>query len=188
MPRLFVLSAVLRLVFEPETSFTPETPPQRRSDTQLTHGCSRLSWNELLRLAEVHTEGARKCLERFVVDGFKGEEGLLAKILLEEWEKDPNQEGALQVPRPLHEDSNCMRVPEIAAEIEAIRPRFVNFEVWVNRQGQARWARVVSRLPSKPVPLYEKCELEFALRQRYRPAWKGRRFVAQKLSFFAHWR
>ncbi len=184
MSQRFVLCGLLALVFQLGDSTVSERQSSHaKPRTALRRGCAQLSWNELLWIAEIHSEGARKCLERFLAEEPKSVEGLLAAVLLEEWEKDPDREGELQVPRPLQQDSNCLRSPQIKREIETVKPHSIEFEVWVNRHGQARWARVVYRFPSIPAPLFEKCELEFALQQKYRPAWKGHRFVAHEFTF-----
>lgn len=145
-----------------------------------------MTWDEILRLAERHTPGARNCLERFVGKNPGGNIELLARALLEEWHHDPSQVGELQVPRPLGPDFNCFQVPGVEEELATIRPSFIEFEVFVNERGDATGARVVCRDTQKPAEKYERCELESALRRKYRPAWTGRAFASKNLMFYTH--
>ncbi len=159
----------------------------RAGPTQLSRGCLHLQWQEVLRLAEKHTEGARKCLERFLAKKPVGDEAALAAVLLEEWEMDPQKDINLRDPRPLGPDSGCYSNPEVKAAIEMARPYMIVFEVWVNEAGQATQARVLRRIPPKPVELFEQCEIAFALSGKYRPARKNMHFVSGKYLFASRW-
>lgn len=160
--------------------------PERRA-TRLSHGCDALTWDEILYLAELHSEGAKRCLQRFAAARPGRDEGLLAQVLLEEWEIDPNVQTDLHSPRPLSNEPDCHLRPEIKAEIGIVKPYMIVFEVWVNRRGHARWGHVFYRISKSPLKSYEQCMIAFALRSKYRPAWNAGRFIAKEYRFGTRW-
>lgn len=155
--------------------------------TRLSRGCLALTWEEILFLAEKHTEGAKKCLQRFLEQKQEGDETLLAAAIFSEWDINLEEQIDLQDPRPLGPSSDCGKLPEVRAEISTVRPYMVVFEVCVDQNGKAISARVLRRFSPKPLKAFEKCEITSALRRQYRPARKGRYFITKCYLFAIRW-
>lgn len=143
-----------------------------------TRPCNLL-WDQVLRLVEEHSNGARQALECFVAssEGATDEPVLLARRCLEEWNLWSVETVILQQPWPL---SDNLRHCYSHAREEYFGMAI--FGVRVNARGVPLVAKLTS-WPSSGTPndRFQSCICSALMGTRYRPAVRSGRFVSGTL-------
>lgn len=149
-----------------------------------TAGCE-ISWEHILQAAEEHTAMGKWHLEQAVAQCETGDEVLLARWLLDHWDSWTSPESSWNQPEPLRPPGSldcwqlCRSRPELAAEIDRIKPYFVVIGLKVGRDGWVKAAIVPRWFREWPRPKeFTECVANCFLRTRFRPAIVERRFVS----------
>ncbi len=161
--------------------------PSRQSPALGVRGTPRceISWEHILQAAEKHTAMGKWRLEQAVAQCETGDEVLLARWLLDHWDSWTTPEPSWSHPEPLHRPGSpdcwqlCRSRPDLAAEINRVKPYIVVIGLRVGRDGWVRAATVPRWFRKWPRPKeFTQCVANCFLRTRFRPAIVEQRFVS----------